>query len=349
MQSSIELTAGTDRQKRSPSISVVMPVRDALPFLDESIESILNQTFTDFELILLDDASGDGSTARLREWAGRDERIRLYESREKCDLSTLLNFAIRGARSCIIARMDADDISHPDRLIKQWQVIQSRPDVALVGTLFEGIDFRGRRVRRRDRWRLMRKNIFPPFPHGSVMFRRKIFEEIGGYRKECDAWEDHDLFLRIRKRACVVVLTDALYYYRFHVNCITSSRSMERVTRAYRVRERCLQELLHGNDYTPLLTEMELNGHHGEALAYALYLRGSMRLWAGHPPEVLKLLIEHKILGFGTFHLRTLVWATWGWLSPSSLRFFLRSFLSTRDLLAGISVKDGGIHEWRLE
>lgn len=349
MQSIIELKAGTGRQNSKPSISVVMPVRNALPFLDASIESILKQTFKDFELVILDDASTDGSTARLREWALRDERIRLYEAREKLDPSVGSNFVVRKARAPIIARMDADDISHADRLMRQWGVMQSRHDVAMVGTLFEGIDVKGKRVRRRDRWRLKRKSVFPPFPHGSVMFRREIFEEVGGYRKECDAWEDLDLFVRIRKRACVVVLTDALYYYRFHVDSVTSNRSMERVAQAYDVRERCLAQLRDGNDYTRLLTEAEPNGHHSEALAYALYLRGSMRLWAGHRPEVLKLLFEHKPLGFGTFHLRTLVWATWGWLSPDSLRFFLRSFIRTRDLLASVHVKDGGIHEWRLE
>jgi glycosyltransferase involved in cell wall biosynthesis len=326
-----------------------MPVRDALPFLNESIESILNQTFKDFEFVILDDASTDGSTARLREWAERDKRIRLYSAREKLDQAVISNFIVRMASAGIIARMDADDISHPDRLMRQWEVIRNRQDVALVGTLFEGIDAKGCTIRGRDRWRLARKTVFPPFPHGSAMFRREIFDEVGGYRKECDAWEDHDLFLRIRKRACVLVLADALYYYRFHVNSVTSNRSMERVTSAYNTRERCLAELRRGHDYTRLLTGGGSNGQSSEALAYALYLRGSMRLWAGHPPDVLRLLFEHKTLGIGSFHVRTLLWATWGWLSPQSLRFFLRSFIRVRDLLASVSVKDGGIHEWRLE
>jgi hypothetical protein len=128
---------------------------------------------------------------------------------------------------------------------------------------------------------------------------------------------------------------------------------MERIARTYCVRQRCLEELERGRDYTGLLKEAALNGHGNghdtEALAYAVYLRGSMRLWAGYPPGVVRLLFEHKTLGLGTFQLRTLVWATWGWLSPASLRFFLRSFLRTRDFLASYSVKDGGIHEWRLE
>lgn len=237
--------------------------------------------------------------------------------------------------------------------MRQWKIIESRTDVALVGTLFEGIDAEGRRVRRRDRWRLARKNVFPPFPHGSVMFRRDIFEELGGYHVECDLWEDQELFLRIRKRATVLVLTDVLYYYRFHVDNATTSRPIERIALAYSVRHQYLEELRRGRDYT-LLKETVLDSHdrscpHPEAMAYALYIMGSMRLWAGKPPDVARLLFEYKTFGLGAFQLRTLVWATWGWLSPASLRFFLRSFLRTRDFLAGYSVKDGGIHEWRLE
>ena len=337
-----------------PAISVVMPVHNGLPFLDASIESILNQTFRDFEFIILDDASTDGTKERLREWAGRDERIRLFESGEKLDLSSLLNLCVRQARGPLIARMDADDISHKDRLMRQWKIIESRTDVALVGTLFEGIDTRGRRVRRRDRWRLARKNVFPPFPHGSVMFRRDIFDELGGYRQECDLWEDQELFLRIRKRASIVVLTDVLYYYRFHVGNATTSRSIERIAHAYSMRRQYLEELRRGRDNMRPLKEAVLNGHdgscpHPEAIAYALYITGSMRLWAGQPPDVTSLLFEHKAFGLNAFQLRTLIWATWGWLSPASLRFFLRSFLRTRDFLAGYSVKDGGIHEWRIE
>ena len=157
MQAIIERTGGNDG--REPALSIVMPAHNALPFLDASIESILGQTFRDFEFVIVDDASTDGTRERLREWAARDERIRLYESREKLDICVLLNFAVRKARASLIARMDADDISHADRLMRQWQVMESRADVALTGTLFEGIDVERRRVRRRDRWRLARARL----------------------------------------------------------------------------------------------------------------------------------------------------------------------------------------------
>jgi GT2 family glycosyltransferase len=349
MQPVVEETAPVNSHQPSPAVSVVMPVYNVLPYLDESISSILNQTFKDFEFVILDDGSTDGSTERLREWARRDARIRLFAGSEKLGLSGSSNFVVRQARSSLIARMDGDDISHPDRLMKQWGVMKSWPEVALVGTLFEGIDARGVRVRPRDRWRLAWRTLFPAFPHGSVMFRREIFEQVGGYFEECNGWEDQDLFLRIRKRGLVVVLTQALYHYRYQMKGEVGGRSLERAARVIGLRQRCLGELRRGRDYTSLLPHAEANGHHGSALADALYLHGSMRLWAGQSPEVLKVLLDHQSLGFGARALRTLIWAAWASASPRSLRLFMRSLIRTRDLLVSYRVKDEGVHEWRLE
>jgi glycosyltransferase involved in cell wall biosynthesis len=326
-----------------------MPVHNALPYLHESIGSILGQTFTDFEFIILDDASTDGSHAALRRWAPEDGRIRLYEGRRKLGPAGSSNFVVAKARAPLIARMDADDISHPERLGKQWETIARRPDIALVGTLYDGIDAHGRHVRPRDRWRLAWRTVFPPFPHGSVLFRRAIFDEIGGYREECVGWEDQDLFLRIRNRGRVVVLTEALYRYRFQVNSVTCGAAAASAARVIGLRHRCLAEFRRGRDYTRLLAEAERNGSHPTALADALYLRGSMRLWAGHPPAILGPVLQHRSLALGPRTLRTLVWATWASVSPASLRLFLRAFIRTRDFLASYSIKDEGIYEWRLE
>jgi glycosyltransferase involved in cell wall biosynthesis len=134
-----------------PLISVVMPVYNALPFLDDSVNSILTQTFTDFEFVIFDDASTDGSVERLREWAARDARIHLHGSSTQLGLSGSSNAVVSRSRAAIIARMDADDISHPDRLKRQLQVIENAPDVAVVGTLCNGIDARRRDGRPRDR------------------------------------------------------------------------------------------------------------------------------------------------------------------------------------------------------
>src|SRR5258705_2817877 len=105
--------------KADPQISVVMPVHNALPFLDESIRSILEQTLKDFEFVILDDASTDGSTELLHEWLRRDTRIQLHQSRKRLGLSGSSNAVVAKAQARIVARMDADDVAHPDRLRRQ--------------------------------------------------------------------------------------------------------------------------------------------------------------------------------------------------------------------------------------
>src|SRR6266850_1923969 len=118
----------------NPLISVVMPVHNALPFLDESIKSILKQTLSDFEFVILDDASTDGSVERLREWSRHDPRIHLHESKQSLGLSGSSNAVISKTRAPIIARMDADDIAHPYRFILQDTITDEIYTLSLHGT-----------------------------------------------------------------------------------------------------------------------------------------------------------------------------------------------------------------------
>src|SRR5258705_5834080 len=306
----------------NPLISVVMPVHNALAFLDESINSILEQTLSDFEFVILDDASTDGSVELLRQWSLRDKRIHLYESKERLGLSGSSNAVTSKARAPIVARMDADDIAHPERLRRQWNIIQRRPDVAVIGTLCSGIDARGREVRPRDRWRLVRRSVYVPFPHGSAMFRREVFDQVGGYNEASDGCEDQDLFSRMAARGRVLTLPDVLYSYRYHSSNVTLFNGTRAVG--------------------------ENHSQNGDALA-AFYMLGAMRLWAGDPPMLLEPMLEKKSLKWNLKTLMILASAIWGHISPSTLRVFLRSSIRARDLLASVRVKDGRPYEWRLE
>ncbi len=306
----------------TPLISVAMPVHNAFPFLDESIASVLAQTLTDFELVIFDDGSTDGSFETLNAWSRRDSRIRLFRNPSRTGLSGSSNSVVSQCRAPIIARMDGDDVSHPDRLLRQWNVLQNEPSIVAVGTLCDGIDARGRTVRPRDRWRIVRRSGFIPFPHGSVMFRRKAFEAIGGYREEADGGEDQDLFLRMTSQGKVVTLPDALYRYRYHQQNSTLHNGHREIGNG------------HAQDANDLM---------------AFYRLGAMRLWAGHPPMILEPLLAKAPLGWNLASLVTLVSATWGSISPPTLRLFLCSFLRTRDLVASLKVKDGTPYEWRLE
>jgi glycosyltransferase involved in cell wall biosynthesis len=305
-----------------PQISVVMPVHNGLPFLDESIRSILEQTLGNFEFVILDDASTDGSLELLRQWARRDARIQLHESKTRLGLSRSSNAVVEKSKAKILARMDADDIAHPTRLQRQWNIISSRPDVAVVGTLCNGIDATGREVRPRDRWRLLRRSRLIPFPHGSVMFRREVFDAVGGYDRESAGGEDQDLFARMAARGRVVTLPDVLYSYRYHSNNATLFNGARAVG--------------------------EHHAENGHALA-AFYMLGAMRLWAGDPPMLLQPMLQKKSLKWTPTTLMILASAIWGHISPPTLRVFLRSSIRARDLIASMRIQDGEPYEWRLE
>jgi glycosyltransferase involved in cell wall biosynthesis len=298
---------------QKPLVSVVMPVYNALPFLQQSIESILNQTLRDFEFLVLDDASTDGSADVLREWERKDTRIRVYQSPHRLGLSESSNLVTSKAESELIARMDADDVSDPARLKRQFETMNNNADIVLVGTLSDGIDETGREVRGRDRWRIVRRSIFPPFPHGSVMFRRDAFEAVGGYRAGTDGYEDRDLFLRLVQQGRVVTLPEVLYHYRYHSLSTTTSTFCE-----------------------------------DRSIGF-WYSLGAMRLWAGHRPKILGDVLREKSENWSLRRLMVLLWAMWADLNPASLRLFTRAVVRARDLLASSRVADGRVYEWRLK
>jgi GT2 family glycosyltransferase len=335
-------------RRAAPAVSVVMPVHNALPYLDESVRSILSQTFGDFEFVILDDASTDGSREALRRWAQTDARIRLFETDQNLGLSGSSNFVVRQARAPLVARMDADDVAHPERLARQHQVLLANTDVVLIGALCEGIDARGRSVRPRDRWRLMRPSLYPPFPHGSVMFRKEAFEASGGYLEACDNWEDQEFFLRMTRRGRIVVLPETLHLYRYHSTNSTGN-APEQNARAYGLRERCLEEFRSGRDHERLIATNGWKQATPKARAEALYQTGAMRLWAGEAPGILVTALKGGPVGRSPRALLTLVMALWGSVSPASLRYSLRCFIRARDLLAARRVKDGKSYDWRLE
>lgn len=332
-----------------PSLSVVMPVYNALPYLDESIRSILAQTFSDFEFVILDDASTDGSTERLRQWAQKDGRIRLFEGESNLGASASSNYVVRASRAPLVARMDADDISHPERLQKQWEIMQSHPEVALLGTFTEGITADGRLVLPRDRWRLARRRHLQPFAHGSIMFRREVFERVGGYREECAGWEDYDLCLRVNRTGRIFVLADALYRYRYQVSSIMGRTFLRHVEQVIRLEQPCLSEVSAASQPVRTTTTGKSSRVDLDALADSLYRVGYLRLLSGHPPQILGELCRHRVFGLRPRRLRTLALATLGSLSHRGLRLLLRTYIRGRDLLGSLTIKDGEIHEWRPE
>jgi len=193
------------RPAAPPAISVLMPVHDAAPTLSAAVESIRDQTETDWELVAVDDGSTDGSLEALRDRARGDARIRVLE-RPHRGVVDALNAGLAAARGPLIARMDADDVSLPRRLARQRSHLDNHPEVGLVAcrVRFAGDERRAAGYARHVAWTnglgsheaiALARFVESPLAHPSVMFRRELIERHGGYRPG-DFPEDYDLWLR---------------------------------------------------------------------------------------------------------------------------------------------------------
>jgi glycosyltransferase involved in cell wall biosynthesis len=331
--------------KPKHQLSVVMPVHNALPYLDEAVQSILGQSYSEFEFCIYDDASTDGSSERLRYWARNDRRIRLTRGDAKLGPAASSNQVVRLATSPLIARMDADDVSFPDRLEKQHDLLTRHPDVAIVASLCEVIDWQGNKIRDPELWRLARKSWFNPFPHGSLMFRRDLFEAIGGYRLECEFWEDLDFVIRASAKTRMLVLPRPLYRYRQSNSSTRISSDQRRVEQALDLRYRSIAALREGDNYDAVLTDARQDP--ARRLDPRVFLSlGLLELWAGQRPRLVRRLFQRARLRFNTATLLTIAWLSWARTSPAAMRMFM-NLLSRLRNFAVPPMADEPV-EWRV-
>lgn len=201
-----------------PAVSVVLPVYNCPEYVGEAVESMLRQSFEDFELIVIDDGSTDETPRVLERYT--DARIRKHRQVNH-GLAATLNRAIALARGAYIARQDQDDFSHPDRLGKQVEFLESHPNCGLVGTwaeIWQENVSTGRRhchpqENSRLQYELLTNN---PFVHSSVMMRKSALEDIGGYSTDPDRQppEDYELWSRLARSYEVANLPELLHTYR---------------------------------------------------------------------------------------------------------------------------------------
>ena len=230
-----------------PKVSVLLSVYNGERYLGEAIESILNQTFTDFEFIIVDDGSTDSSSAILASY--RDPRIHLIRNNQNLGLAKSLNKGLQLARGQYIARMDADDISLPERLYKQVRFLDENSSVTMVGTWTEVIDEDSKReeiwqipiVSHLLRWRLLFKNTFT---HCAVMFRRDVVSQLGGYDENLTSAQDYDLWSRISFRWDVANIPEVLVRWRKWGSGISTKKQKEQQEMAKEVSRRNLEYVL---------------------------------------------------------------------------------------------------------
>jgi len=207
-----------------------MPVRDGERFLRDAIESLRRQTLRDFELIVVDDGSRDTTPAILAEIALADPRIAVVRQ-EPMGLVAALNRGIAGVRTPFIARLDADDISFPDRLARQVEAAHGDPALGLLGSYSEEIDEHGKVLGIRkppmDHSSLVESlKRGNPFIHSTILVRAELVRACGGFREALAGAEDYDLWLRIAERARVANLPETLVRYRVHAQTVTERRKV---------------------------------------------------------------------------------------------------------------------------
>ena len=205
---------------RLPVVSVVIPVRNGARYLRLAVESIQAQSLRDFELIIVDDGSTDGTPELLRELAARDPRISLHRQDAR-GLVSALQYAIGLSQCSILARMDSDDIALPDRLERQLAAFEARKDLVALGGQVLRIDDQGRALGVGNypvgsKLTKERLRLSSPICHPAAMVRASALARIGGYREAYRHAEDYDLWLRLADIGEIDNLPSQVLEYRVH-------------------------------------------------------------------------------------------------------------------------------------
>lgn len=214
----------------TPKISVLMPVYNGEIYLRESINSVLNQTFTDFEFIIIDDGSTDSTWEILTTYTKQDPRIKLFKNEQNIGLTNSLNKGLNLAKGEYIARQDADDVSLPKRFEKQTELLDNSPETILVSCDIDTIDSEGRLIGKIQRscdpklvpWYLLFYNHVAG--HSQVMFRRKPVLDLDGYSHVNRYSEDYELWSRLAQIGDIVILPEALLQQRMHSKSLCAER-----------------------------------------------------------------------------------------------------------------------------
>lgn len=220
---------------KNPAITVLMPVYNGEKYLKEAIESILNQTFTDFEFLIINDGSKDNSALMIKQYG--DKRIKLIQHKANLGLIKTLNEGMKLAKGRYLARMDADDISAPTRLFKQFTFMEKRPGVAVCGSWARGIDENGKRTSalKAPSGLVMKYNYWKPSPiiHPSAFMR---LSAVSKHQFDDNALhaEDYDFWLKVAKDSKLCNIREYLLNYRVHSGSISSKNREEQLKSSYR-------------------------------------------------------------------------------------------------------------------
>ena len=201
-----------------PLVSVVMAAYNAEVFVSDAIHSILNQSFVDYEFIIIDDGSTDGTVEIIKQII--DPRIIFLRNQANIGLTRCLNQALSRSVGTLIARQDADDVSLRDRLQMQVLCFETQLDLAVVGTGAKYLDAAGDIVGNTSPIKNPLTALFEanPFIHGSIMFKKEVVVNVGGYDNFFQFGQDYDLWRRVARVADVSIIPEYLYLFRQHLS-----------------------------------------------------------------------------------------------------------------------------------
>jgi glycosyltransferase involved in cell wall biosynthesis len=290
----------------APAVSILLPVHDALPYLGASLRSLWRQSFADFEVIAVDDGSSDGSGEALERAARRDPRLRVRRTPHQ-GLPLALAHALAQARAPLVARHDADDLSHPDRLALQIRAFRGAGDFQVLGTRLRLFPHgaAGEGMARYVRWQnsvltheeMAREALVEsPLAHGTAMMRRDWLERAGGWSER--GWaEDMDLWLRLLEAGARFAKLDrVLYAWRQHARSATRRDPRYSVDRMLALKlhhlERGLLARHAGRPVTLVGT-----GRSGERWREALHRRVEIRYRLARSPESWQASVRRDPLG----------------------------------------------------
>ncbi len=229
----------------SPRATVLIGAYDNAPTLQAAIDAVLGQTLADLELIVIDDGSTDDGPAIAAAAAARDPRARVLRMPHNVGISRSLNAGLEAAAAPVVAVQDADDLSAPHRLERQLELLDARPDVAVVGSRMREVDEQGAELRPRTafaagdvRGVLLR---FNPIPNTSAAFRRDLVLAAGGYDPRYRYAMEYDLWLRLAERHAIVALDEVLATRRMSRTNVAAQREREQIAEALAIRWRALR------------------------------------------------------------------------------------------------------------
>lgn len=210
-----------------PLISVVMPVYNAGKFLPEAIKSILCQTYNNFEFIIVDDASTDNSWEIIKEYEKKDNRIKAFKNNKNLGVSATTNMAISKTKGKYVARMDADDVSFPDRLEKQHLYLQKNAEIIAVGGQCVVINENNEIIGQKKfpvEFKKLKRMIFKavPIQQPSLMINTTLLpKNFNWYSPECTSAEEIDVLFKLMKHGQIANLKDWVLYYRYRADSLS--------------------------------------------------------------------------------------------------------------------------------